>query len=198
MVLRMTASTRAFSAPRSGRRGGRTAGGRAIDQVLGELDVLHQLDVGIEVEGRRHQPVEGERLGVARRRGRDRTGARIPPARHWSCPRPSPTAPSARLSRIRSSTPQKTAKRSPKALKRSVTRRMSPVSSLIATIAGHAGEPFQGRDVHVDPVGDRVVVDHHRQALAGDRLVPGDGLARGRCGRRGSGRPSAPRPRAGA
>ena len=64
----MTASTRAFSAPRIGRRGARTPR-RAVDEVLGQLDVLDELHMGIEVEGGRHDAVERARLVVIARRG---------------------------------------------------------------------------------------------------------------------------------
>src|SRR5262249_43173582 len=42
---------------------------------------------------------------------------------------------------------------------------------------GNLRQPFEGRNVHIDLVGDGVVVDHDRQAAGGDGLVPLDGLA---------------------
>ena len=65
MVLRMIDSnSRLFCTAKREARGA-DASGRATDHVLGQFDMLSELDLGIEVEGGSHQPIKGERLGRA-------------------------------------------------------------------------------------------------------------------------------------
>src|SRR5882724_2499526 len=77
-------------------------------------------------------------------------------------PETQPVAPSATLSTIRSSTPQKMLNRSPSAIDTSVILRMSP-DSLHAHNPPGISQPFQDLRCDVYTVGDRIVVNHDRQ-----------------------------------
>ena len=145
--------------------------------MFGQFDVLHQLDIGIEVEGWRQNAVQAQGFGKLATLGEveqlhafDRPS--VGHARH----------------------PSHRAKRH--AFQQKVihaAKDVEPIAERVEQVGhaadiagfffdgdnfGNVGQALQCFHIHIDAVGDGVVVDHDWQvAGGGDGLVPSDGFA---------------------
>ena len=116
------------------RRGGRVQRTAAAHDLLAELDALHEIGPGIEMQ-QGHEPLI-ERHGLAVSGPARARRNSVSPSRGKALERPEtqPTAPTMTLSITTSSRPAKSTKRSPTRLRTSVKRRVSPEESLKATM----------------------------------------------------------------